>query len=1047
MMNRADESLRRRLEEEHRRLIAQLDILLATQTDELDLSARETTSADIKTLMRFPQIVVRGDPGSGKSTLTRYITWATATDQRELIGEEPAARLPLCIRAIEFGEALENGRVDSLDEYLIDESGRFAPLVKHALATGNALVLVDGLDEVGKPALRARVKERVDDLIADPAFADNQIVVTTRIVGYERSGLTGRFPHFTLAELNDEQIADFVENWYGAIHDEMPAAIDVETEHQQLLKAIMGNDSIHRMSRNPLLLTIIALIKWQGRALPEQRVLLYDAAAQTLIRSWPLTQRRVELDELFIREWLAPVALHIFADGTSDLIDEYSLMEEVVASMRRLKSMTEIEARQASQELLEDVSLHSGIILPRGTDPDGRNLYGFLHQTFAEYLTAYHLAGRWEDGELSLIEYVHDPYWREVLLLMAGHLGTQRRAKAGRFIEAISNLRSSPYEDVIHRDLLLAGRILGDGVPAGPGDLIESLLRELLKLWQETPIHLLRADVEDVFGDLRGTEYAAVLARLARDSELNEFQTLALARQLGPDHFLDTLIELLDAKEARVRLEATRLLADREEPRAVDTLVELLDAEDPRIRFEAARLLTELDDPRGVDAQIELFISEDPRVSSKVLLLLSSQPVSRGYLETSAVLSELLTAKDRRIRAASARLLARPDDPQGLNALVELLDAEETKARFEAARLLARRDDPRAIDTLMELLDAEEARVRLEAARLLARRDDPRAIDTLMELLDAEEARVRLEAARLLAERDDPRAIDTLVELLHAEDSKLRLKATRLLAERDDPRAIDTLIELLHAEDPKLRLEAAQLLAKRDDLRAIDTLVELLDAEETRVRFEAARLLAEQDDPRGVDTQIELLISEDPRVSSEALLLLSRQLLSQGDLETSAVFMQLLTAKDLRIHAALARLLARTDDPQGLNALVELLDAEETKTRFEAARFLARRDDPQAIDTLIEFLEAEDPELRFEAAQLLAKREETRAFEAVRERLEMMLKDVAKPQAMVYPPYDGRSIADIAYRFLKQHLTPSGQLELSIQERVWISLLSKQRVK
>src|SRR3989442_1445750 len=416
------------------------------------------TASDIgiDRLLRWPRIVVRGDPGSGKSTLTRYIAWALAKNRTELIGQELSGRVPILIRSIDFGEALEQGKVQSLEEYLAEERGRFASVIKQAIASGNSIVLIDGLDEVSKLALRMRVKERVEDFIADPVFAQNHIVITTRIVGYERSGLTGRFHHFTITELDDDQIREFITRWYGAIQREIRGTMSYESESGQLIDAIKGNDSIRRMARNPLLLTIIALIKWQGRALPEQRVLLYDAAAQTLIRSWPLTQRRVEFDELFIREWLAPVALHILADRTGDLIDEYSLMAELSETMRRLKSMTEIQAKTASREMLDSISEHSRFLLPRGTDADGRNLYGFLHQTVAEYLAAYYMAGRWEDGELNLAQYAHDPYWREVCLLMAGYLGTQRRAKAGKFIEAVRSLNSSAYEHVVHRDLLLA---------------------------------------------------------------------------------------------------------------------------------------------------------------------------------------------------------------------------------------------------------------------------------------------------------------------------------------------------------------------------------------------------------------------------------------------------------------------------------------------------------------------------------------------------------------------------------------------------------------
>jgi HEAT repeat protein len=796
----------------------------------------------LEDLLSFPRAVVQGDPGSGKSTLTRYIAWAAATGHSALIAEGPAARLPIRVRAIEFGEALERGRVDRLDAYLTADAGRFAPLIRYALAGGEALVLLDGLDEVGDLALRARVKERVDDFVADPALAGNHVVLTTRTVGYERSGLTGSFPHFTLAELSDEQIASFVKDWYGVIGAEMPETVDVEDEREQLLGDIARHPGLQRLARNPLLLTIIALIKRQERALPDQRVLLYDAAAQTLIRSWPLTQRQVELDELFIREWLAPVAFRVFRDGTSDLIDEPALMDELVNSMRQLKSMTALEARQASQALLEDVCEHSGILLPRGVDADGRVLYGFLHQTFAEHLTAYYLVGRWEDGDLDLKTYAHDPYWREVLLLMAGHLGTQRRAKAGRFIQAIRDLNSSPYEDAIHRDLVLAGRILGDGVPAGPGPLIEVLLDELLQLWLETFLSLLQRDIEGVLARLGGTEYAAVLARLARDVALSVGQTLALAGWLGADRFEEALVTLLDDVHPRIRYQAAELLVERDDPRGEAALVGLLDAEDLGVRWRAAGLLAERDDPRGEAALVALLGDENIVARFETALLLAGWDDPRVV----PALVGLLDADEARVRLEAARLLAWRDELQGEAALVRLLDAEEAKIRLDAAELLAERDDPRGVAGLVELLGAEEPRVRLNAAELLAERGDPQVVAGLVGLLGAEEPWVRLEAAGLLAEQDDPRGGAALVELLSSEAPGVRLRAARWLAERDDPRGEAALVGLLDAETPEVCLEAARWLAERGDPQGVATLMGLLEAEEPWVRYRAAGRLAEQ---------------------------------------------------------------------------------------------------------------------------------------------------------------------------------------------------------
>ncbi len=931
-----------------------IEALEAFPSEELVRVRVETL--EIRPLLHLPRLVVQGDPGSGKSTLTRYVTWSACSGRPDLIGEEPAARLPIRIRAIHFGEALDRGRVDSLDEYIGDEVGRFLPLIKHALAAGEALILIDGLDEVGKPALRQRVKERVGDFVADPAFDDNQIVITTRIVGYERSGLIGRFPHFTLAELEDEQIREFVDNWYGAIHSEMPDAIDVPSERQQLLDAITSNESIHRLARNPLLLTIIALIKWQGRALPDQRVLLYDAAAQTLIQSWPRAQRQVELDELLIREWLAPVALSVLSDATSNYIDEYSLMELLVESMLHLRSMSEIDARQSSRKMLDNLSLHSGILLPRGTDADGRELYGFLHQTFAEYLSAYCLAGRWEDGKLNLVNYAHDPYWREVLLLMAGHLGTQRRANAGKLIKALRDLNSSPYEDAINRDLLLASRVLADGVPAGPGDLVKSILRELFQVWLNTPIRSLQSDVEEILTDLGGTEYARVLANLANESALDSSHILKLASCLGLRYFEHDLVILLDAEDATVRLDAARLLAEQDDQRGTDAILNMLDDKNTKVRSEALRLLVKRGDPRVVETLLNLSDAEDAGVSFNVVPWLAWRG-SRWKVED---LVDLLNVKDAKLLFVTARLLAERDDPRGMDAVVGLLDTEDDRVRLDAARCLAERDDPRGTEAIVDLLDTEDAQIRSAAARWLVEQDDPRGAKAIMGLLDTEDARVRSAATRWVVERDDPQGAEAIVDLLDDENATLRFEAARWLAERGDPRGIDAIVDLLDTENIMVRTDVEQWLAERDDPRVVEALVGLLDAEHGWIRRDAARLLAER------------------------------------------------------------------DDPQTVEVLIDLLDDEDIRVRLDVIRWRAKRDDPRVIEVLIDLLDDEDARVRLEASRLLAEQEEASAFEAVRDRIELMLKNVEESSYLV--PGKLRSVADVAYQFLKRHLTPSGEL-------------------
>ncbi len=824
-------------------------------------------SAKIEKLLDSPRVVVKGDPGSGKSTLARYIAWALTKGRTEVIGDRLSGRVPILIRAIDFGEALEQHKVESLEEYLTLEAGRFAPVIKQALLCSNALVLIDGLDEVGKPALRARVKERTDDFIADPVFTSNYIFITTRIVGYERSGLTGRFQHFTITDLDKEQIRKFILNWYAAIERETPGLINAESESAQLDSAINANESIRKMARNPLLLTIIALIKWQGRTLPEQRVLLYDAAAQTLIKSWPLTQRRVEFDELFIREWLAPIALHILSDRTGDLIDEFSLTTELSDVMQQLRSMTEIQARSDTRELLDNISEHSGFLLPRDTDKDGNNLYGFLHQTFAEYLAAYYLVGRWEDDDLDLAKYAHDPYWREVFFLMAGHLGTQRRAKAGKFVDAVRNLNSSAYENMVHRDLLLACQILADGTPAGPANIIESLLSALLQLWAQTDLAGLRIDIDRIFKKLRGTEYAEVLARLATSSQLAPRQIVMLAKAVGAELLGGALVNVLHGTEPALGLSAAELLFESQTRQSIDAALQLASSEDVKVKRQAVRLLINAEDTRGIPFLIDLLKNKKLDVWMGFNdFKLPNDPSIPDAVAT------LLTDDQFESQANAAALLTHWDDPRGIEASVSLMNSNNPTLPMSAFALineLERLDE----ETLHQLLGVTHPTVQLFVGMELVRRDDSSGINALLQSERQQEFHVVSLVSDALADSQLPEAIGTLKERMSNSSPIKRIHAARALGKSGDQSAVDVLATYLSSEDPRMRVAAVEGLIGHSKLPLLENIHWILGStaeNDVGTQVKAVTALGRIKDPGALKSLIGLLDDKRPEVQHAA---------------------------------------------------------------------------------------------------------------------------------------------------------------------------------
>jgi hypothetical protein len=132
----------------------------------------------------LPQVVILGDPGSGKSCLLQALTlrW---TEQPEL--ERQRLDLPLLIELRAYAQARErdhiNGFLDFLQQsplapYRLDQNG-----LRELLEMGRVRVFFDGLDEVFDPALREEVANTIRRFSND--FPRVRIVVTSRVIGYK----------------------------------------------------------------------------------------------------------------------------------------------------------------------------------------------------------------------------------------------------------------------------------------------------------------------------------------------------------------------------------------------------------------------------------------------------------------------------------------------------------------------------------------------------------------------------------------------------------------------------------------------------------------------------------------------------------------------------------------------------------------------------------------------------------------------------------------------------------------------------------------------
>jgi len=426
--------------------------------------------------LRGHSLVLLGDPGAGKTTFLKYLALSLALGQGQQLGL--GARLPVLLPLSAYAAALAAGDVslaDFVPRYFAAQGVTLpvADLLAAALDQGAVLFLLDGLDEVRDRARRHLVGRRLAEFYTFHRRSGNRFVFTSRIVGYREVRLAEEgLAECTLVDFDDREIEAFVERWTVAVErvaqgDSAFATQSARRERDELLAATRGNPGIRRLATNPLLLTILALMKRQGVALPERRVELYQKYVETLLRHWNLARGLEgrparELDLVETLKVLAPLALWMQETSPGHgLVREGDLLRELE---RLYRERSDPDPEGAAQRFLADVRDHASLLLDRG----GRQ-FGFIHLTFQEYLAAVALGRLAQQSVLPVVDALvlrfGEPTWREVALLAVGYLGIvqQRDGAASKVLEEL--LRRAPGEP--GEPEAFAGEAVADVWPGG----------------------------------------------------------------------------------------------------------------------------------------------------------------------------------------------------------------------------------------------------------------------------------------------------------------------------------------------------------------------------------------------------------------------------------------------------------------------------------------------------------------------------------------------------------------------------------------------------
>ncbi len=408
----------------------------------------------LEALSAHRELTLLGKPGSGKSTFGASIllalaqAWQGHHDQLATLGETwtHGALLPIRVVLRRFAEQLPAGdkpaRAGDLWDFIARDlhasgyglSTETMKYVQRIARNHGALVLLDGLDECGDKARRERVLGAVNELVQN-AGTKCRFILTARPYAWPGGAEPDRGVHM-LADLNDDQIKQFIRAWYAAlVKRKWLNPGEGERKRDDLLQARHRTDLLP-LCRNPLLLTLMATLHTNRGRLPDDRADLYNESVDLLMLRWnrQIGADKALLDELALpslklydlREVLEEVAFKIHAEnvdqqGTADIGED-----RLVRAFRPLLN----DSRDKAAVVVDYIEKRAGLLIGQG-EKDGERQFAFPHRTFQEFLAACHLAAQ-DDFPAECVRLARPApgHWQVALPLAARVAKAERGASA-----------------------------------------------------------------------------------------------------------------------------------------------------------------------------------------------------------------------------------------------------------------------------------------------------------------------------------------------------------------------------------------------------------------------------------------------------------------------------------------------------------------------------------------------------------------------------------------------------------------------------------------
>ena len=358
-----------------------------------------------------PRLVIKGRAGSGKTTVLQWL--AVRASRQDFYGRAQSLNgiTPFFLKLREYA----GGTLPTPEAFLDKIAPLLAPEApdwpRQQLISGNALVLVDGVDELPekqRPMVISWLREMIE------LFPAVRYIITTRpgAIGDDIFKELG-FIVSDLQPMGPTQVRRFITQWHLAMLDwqvdEQERARTAFFE-RSLLNRIEDDRFLRDLADTPLLAGLIcALNLYLQAVLPSRKSEIFEKA---LIMFDQRDRARgvvgnMSIDLAASNHLLGDLALWMVRNGVAEVPLEQ--VQQVIGRSTASLPNGPYDIAGLSRHLM----LRSGLL----REPTAGNI-DFIHKSFQEYLAAKALVAA--DNIREVIRNANEDQWEQVLILSAG---------------------------------------------------------------------------------------------------------------------------------------------------------------------------------------------------------------------------------------------------------------------------------------------------------------------------------------------------------------------------------------------------------------------------------------------------------------------------------------------------------------------------------------------------------------------------------------------------------------------------------------------------